>query len=283
MLIYLLRHGQTEYNAQKRYQGQRDIPLSAAGIAQLRQADFAPEVVYVTPLQRTAQTARVFFPGAKLIPVDGLKEMNFGRFEGQTFVQVEQDPEYLAWVQENEHAAHRTGSAGAISATGCAKRWPTSLTKPLPKGRSGWSSWPMAAPRWPHWSGLACPAAAFPTGAAPRGRLCAGYPGLAGAAHPAPGGDRAVHKGERMMEQGLLHLYWGDGKGKTTAHGPCPPRTGQRQTGCHRAVPQGRAERRDPSAGPAGGKNLPGQGRQKFVFQMNEAEKAAARAVQNET
>ena len=48
MLIYLLRHGQTEYNAQKRYQGQRDIPLSAAGIAQLRQADFAPEVVYVT-------------------------------------------------------------------------------------------------------------------------------------------------------------------------------------------------------------------------------------------
>lgn len=99
MLIYLLRHGQTEYNAQKRYQGQRDIPLSAAGIAQLRQADFAPEVVYVTPLQRTAQTARVFFPGAKLIPVDGLKEMNFGRFEGQTFVQVEQDPEYLAWVQ----------------------------------------------------------------------------------------------------------------------------------------------------------------------------------------
>ena len=54
MLIYLLRHGQTEYNAQKRYQGQRDIPLSAAGIAQLRQADFAPEVVYVTPLKRTA-------------------------------------------------------------------------------------------------------------------------------------------------------------------------------------------------------------------------------------
>ncbi len=29
MLIYLLRHGRTEYNAQKRYQGQRNIPLSA--------------------------------------------------------------------------------------------------------------------------------------------------------------------------------------------------------------------------------------------------------------
>lgn len=31
MLIYLLRHGLTEYNAQKRYQGQRDIPLSPEG------------------------------------------------------------------------------------------------------------------------------------------------------------------------------------------------------------------------------------------------------------
>ena len=109
MLIYLLRHGLTVYNAEKRYQGQRDIPLSAAGISQLRQADFSPEVVYVTPLQRTAQTARVFFPGAKLIPVDGLKEMNFGRFEGQKFVRVEQDPEYLEWVRQNEASAHPDG------------------------------------------------------------------------------------------------------------------------------------------------------------------------------
>ena len=38
MLIYLLRHGLTEYNAQKRYQGQRDIPLSPEGLAQLRRA-----------------------------------------------------------------------------------------------------------------------------------------------------------------------------------------------------------------------------------------------------
>ena len=47
MLIYLLRHGLTEYNAQKRYQGQRDIPLSPEGAAQLRKADFDPDVVYV--------------------------------------------------------------------------------------------------------------------------------------------------------------------------------------------------------------------------------------------
>jgi len=43
MQIYLLRHGQTEYNAQHRYQGQQDIPLSAAGRAQLRPAGFMPD------------------------------------------------------------------------------------------------------------------------------------------------------------------------------------------------------------------------------------------------
>ena len=41
MLIYLLRHGLTEYNAEKRYQGQRDIPLSAAGRAVLCRADIS--------------------------------------------------------------------------------------------------------------------------------------------------------------------------------------------------------------------------------------------------
>ena len=101
MLIYLLRHGQTEYNAQKRYQGQRDIPLSPEGAAQLRRADFDPDVVYVSTLQRTSQTARILFPGAKLVPVDGLKEMCFGSFEGRNYIEMEHDPDYLAWVAAN--------------------------------------------------------------------------------------------------------------------------------------------------------------------------------------
>ena len=57
MLIYLLRHGLTAYNAEKRYQGQRDIPLSPEGRAQLRQADLRPRTVYITPLCLTRQTA----------------------------------------------------------------------------------------------------------------------------------------------------------------------------------------------------------------------------------
>ena len=109
MQIYLLRHGQTAYNAEKRYQGQRDIPLSPEGMAKLRRADFDPAVVYVTPLQRTSQTAHILFPNAKLVPVDGLKEMCFGSFEGRHFVEVEHDPEYLEWVEANSKAEHPDG------------------------------------------------------------------------------------------------------------------------------------------------------------------------------
>ena len=101
MLIYLLRHGLTQYNAEKRYQGQRDIPLSAAGRALLRKADIAPRTVYITPLCRTRQTAEVLFPQAELVPVDGLKEMCFGSFEGRNYIEMEHDPDYLAWVAAN--------------------------------------------------------------------------------------------------------------------------------------------------------------------------------------
>ena len=101
MLIYLLRHGLTAYNAEKRYQGQRDIPLCPAGRAQLRQADLRPETVYITPLCRTRQTAEVLFPGARLVEVKDLQEMCFGSFEGRNFIEMEKDPEYQAWVKAN--------------------------------------------------------------------------------------------------------------------------------------------------------------------------------------
>ena len=98
MLIYLLRHGQTAYNAEKRYQGRGDIPLSPEGRAQLQCAAFAPARVYITPLKRTRQTAEVLFPQAELVPVAGLQEMDFGRFEGRNYLEMEHDPAYRAWV-----------------------------------------------------------------------------------------------------------------------------------------------------------------------------------------
>lgn len=101
MKVYLLRHGETEYNAEKRYQGTRDIPLSEKGRKELRRADFVPEKVYVSPLCRAAETAEILFPESRQISEYDLREMCFGIFEGRNYIEMEKDPDYLAWVGED--------------------------------------------------------------------------------------------------------------------------------------------------------------------------------------
>ena len=61
-------------------------------------ASFSPEKVYITALQRT-QTAERLFPQARLVVVEDLGEMNFGRFEGRSAAEMEEDPSYRAWVE----------------------------------------------------------------------------------------------------------------------------------------------------------------------------------------
>lgn len=101
MKIYLLRHGMTECNARKQYQGLLDTPLSPKGRAQLRKADIQPEVVYTSPLCRTRETARILFPESRQVAVEDLQEMSFGVFEGRSFLDMAEDAQYRAWVDSN--------------------------------------------------------------------------------------------------------------------------------------------------------------------------------------
>ena len=99
MKIWILRHGRTAYNAEHRYQGRTDVPLSPEGASELARAEIAPPVVYVSPLCRTGQTASRIFPDAEQVVVNDLAEMNFGTFEGRNYVEMEHDPDYRAWVE----------------------------------------------------------------------------------------------------------------------------------------------------------------------------------------
>ena len=199
MLIYLLRHGLTEYNAQKRYQGQRDIPLSAEGLSQLRRADIDPKVVYITPLQRTAQTARVLFPEAELVVVKDLQEMCFGSFEGKNYVEMEHDADYQAWVQANCESKCPDGERKDDFSNRICSAFSALVDKALADGEEllvilAHGGTQMAVR--PAQARLLC--VVRPQ----RGRLCAGCRRLGREAPAPPREDRAVHErrgGRRMM------------------------------------------------------------------------------------
>ena len=98
MRVCLLRHGETAWNAQGRYLGRTDLPLTPAGRAALGPAGFAPARVYVSPLRRTAETAEILFPGAEQEAVPDLREMDFGVFEGRSWRDMEDFAPYREWV-----------------------------------------------------------------------------------------------------------------------------------------------------------------------------------------
>ena len=98
MNIWLIRHGMTVPGEEGRYQGFLDESLSEKGRNALVRAPFSPSHVYVSPAKRARETASILFPDAEQICIEGLWEMNFGVFEGRTWKEMENDPQYREWV-----------------------------------------------------------------------------------------------------------------------------------------------------------------------------------------
>lgn len=96
--VLLVRHGETDWNAQTRLQGHSDIPLNARGREQARRvgqalAGESLDAVYSSDLQRAYDTARAIAEatGAPLVADPTLRERGFGRFEGRTFAEIESE------------------------------------------------------------------------------------------------------------------------------------------------------------------------------------------------
>lgn len=102
--LLLVRHGETELNAQKRFQGQIDEPLNERGRYQVRAlrerlADETLHAVYTSDLQRATETAAIIVAGREtaVIVDPRLRELSFGRWEGKTYAQIQaQEEETLA-------------------------------------------------------------------------------------------------------------------------------------------------------------------------------------------
>ena len=98
MKLYLVRHGQTAWNAMGRYQGTQDIPLDAEGIEQSKLLAKRLEGItwggaISSDLMRAKQTAETALGSQsdQLQIWPEFREMNFGTWEGQPFEKVRED------------------------------------------------------------------------------------------------------------------------------------------------------------------------------------------------
>lgn len=110
--LYLVRHGQTDWNVQRKMQGHTNIPLNELGRNQARslQNFFAQnpvEKVFSSDLDRARQTAEIAIKTSEIITLPGLREVNLGSIEGHT------EPEIVSkygseawhkWISLEPHA-----------------------------------------------------------------------------------------------------------------------------------------------------------------------------------
>jgi probable phosphoglycerate mutase len=114
MPLYLVRHGETDWNRAKRFQASTDVPLNATGVAQaraLREELARREVSFAaarcSPLGRAVETARIVLEGSGLAALvePAFIELSMGDFEGrlESDLRSELGPAFDEW-----RAAHYT-------------------------------------------------------------------------------------------------------------------------------------------------------------------------------
>jgi 2,3-bisphosphoglycerate-dependent phosphoglycerate mutase/probable phosphoglycerate mutase len=124
--VYLVRHGQTRYNLERRYQSGSDVPLTGYGRLQmaavaerLRRIPFTAAVV--SPAARTRELAAAVLAGRPQVPLllDGRwAETNHGRWEGLTYREVLArfpDEARARWSQGSEGRAEGGESLAEVS------------------------------------------------------------------------------------------------------------------------------------------------------------------------
>ena len=112
MKLFLTRHGQTDWNIARRYQGQTDVPLNETGTLQTallaqRLSTHVIHAIYSSDLSRAMTTAKAIAEAQQLTPVlhsdPRWRELSFGDWEGMTYQEMSaQSPELFdAWMKDS--------------------------------------------------------------------------------------------------------------------------------------------------------------------------------------
>jgi alpha-ribazole phosphatase len=114
MNLYMVRHGQTAASRENRFSGSSDPPLTQVGeaMAEAFARAYAPltwDAIYTSPMLRTRQTAEALsrHTGVELTIEDGLKEVEYGEWEG-----LRQEEVKARWPEAYEYWASDVASRG---------------------------------------------------------------------------------------------------------------------------------------------------------------------------
>ncbi|RZA21478.1 MAG: histidine phosphatase family protein [Lysobacteraceae bacterium] len=133
MKILLARHGETPWNAEGRYQGQEDIPLSEVGIGQAnalgeRLRGLPIHRAIASPLSRARRTAELALGtdrAGQLMFDEGLKEIAHGEWEGLLASEIDQrDPQRLRAWREAPETVQMPGAGGESLQQVLDRAWP---------------------------------------------------------------------------------------------------------------------------------------------------------------
>ena len=110
--LILVRHGETIHNVNGIAQGWQDSELSDRGRDQVvrlakRLITFRPDAIYSSPLSRAMSTAEAIraVTGLEIRVLEDLREMNYGGWEGRSFLDVRktEEEEYRRWIGDPAH------------------------------------------------------------------------------------------------------------------------------------------------------------------------------------
>ena len=115
MSIYLIRHGRTEANENWLYCGSTDLGLSEKGRAELAGIHYEiPNARFLTSgMKRTNETLRILFGDVPYEVDSRFREVDFGIFEMRSYYEIQEDPDYQAWLAgDNEANIPPKGESG---------------------------------------------------------------------------------------------------------------------------------------------------------------------------
>lgn len=115
MTIYLIRHGKTEANERHLYCGSTDLPLSDAGVEELRNIHYdIGNVRFITSgMKRTNETLQILFVNVPYETDLRFREVDFGVFEMHSYEELKDRTDYQVWMTgDNEANIPPQGESG---------------------------------------------------------------------------------------------------------------------------------------------------------------------------